>query len=99
MFQHGAHQEVGEGSTIQPYAQCIHLVTFMITTWLFPGCPHLTSELSVHFKCHHHCVPCVFLLAQEAGPVFSLQLVLGAGQFSKLLGTGGFTQSVLSAGH
>lgn len=36
-----------------------------------------------------------FLLAQEAGPAFSLQLVLGAGQPSKLLGTGEFTELVL----
>lgn len=47
--------------------------------WLFPDCPHLTSELSFTFKCHHYCVPWALLSAQEAGLVFSLQLVLKAG--------------------
>lgn len=30
MFQHGALQGAGEGSTTQPCARCIHLVTFMV---------------------------------------------------------------------
>lgn len=85
MFQHGIHQGAGEGSAIQPYAQCIHLVTFMML--LFGQLPFgsslaaPTSCLSspFTFECHHYCVPCAFLLAQEAGPAFSLQLVLGAG--------------------
>lgn len=31
------------------------------------------------FKCHHYCVACTLQSAQEAGPVSSLQLVLGEG--------------------
>jgi hypothetical protein len=49
------------------------------------------------FKCHSHCPPLVLLSAQEAGPVSSLQLVLGTGQFSKLPGHWG-NQTVLKVG-
>lgn len=70
-----------------PVLHCNHLVTFMelllgllpVGYWQSPDCPHLRSELSFTCKCHHYCVPWALLSVQEAGPVFSLQLVLRAG--------------------
>lgn len=71
---------------------CSHLVTFMMLLFgqqpfgYSSTAPTLCLSSLFTFKCHSYCTLCVLASAQEAGPVFSLQLVLGARQLSKLPG-------------
>lgn len=88
MYQHGIHQGAWEEMASSPPLHCSHLVTFMMLLFgqqpfdYSPMAPTLclssllnvtVTVLPVH-------------LCQEAGPVFSLQLVLGAWQLSRFPG-------------
>lgn len=84
LFQHGIHggaQHPTLLSTVTIWSPSWSPL-WTVAGWLFPDC------LSFTFKCHHHCVPWAILSAQEAGPVFSLQLVLRAGSSSSFWALG-----------